>query len=410
MFDTGNIVVITLMLLLFLRQFAVFKQASKINYAPLILILGLLGSLLYFMVHSQETSPLLLREALLPLFSSLLLYFILNILNQTQQSSKTLEQEALQAQFLSDIDEMKQDIAMLHEREYHLEDIRSDTKTEHVEQMFKKDIETLQQIQKNQEAFMEKYDKSMQGFKEFTEIKMPEFDAIIHRHIEILRITEQDHFNYMKQALESSQKSHKTLHANLNEMHKLLGSIKHTHAAAIGKVMEQAASELKRLFTGYETRLTQLQSQSETLGMGMRENELLLERLKERSDVLLGQITQISKQMDTMLQTAQTLPNLDHLIETLSTQRHDIHEEMSLLKAEVSALKERLGISENMHEQRVEDVIETLSKTLNEKVDYAMTKLYEQYFSLQNSNASTMKELASRSKMQQTYLSNSSKE
>ncbi len=81
MFDTGNIVVITLMLLLFLRQFAVFKQASKINYAPLILILGLLGSLLYFMIHSQETSPLLLREALLPLFSSLLLYFILNILN-----------------------------------------------------------------------------------------------------------------------------------------------------------------------------------------------------------------------------------------------------------------------------------------------------------------------------------------
>ncbi len=311
MFDTGNIVVITLMLLLFLRQFAVFKQASKINYAPLILILGLLGSLLYFMVHSHETSPLLLREALLPLFTSLVLYFILNILNQTQQSSKTLEQEALQAQFLRDIDEMKQDIAMLHEREYHLEDIRSDTKTEHVEQMFKKDIETLQQIQKNQEAFMEKYDKSMQGFKEFTEIKMPEFDAIIHRHIEILRITEQDHFNYMKQALESSQKSHKTLHANLNEMHKLLGSIQNTHAAAIGKVMEQAASELKRLFTGYETRLTHLQSQSETLGMGMRENELLLERLKERSDVLLGQITQITKQMDTMLQTAQTLPNLD---------------------------------------------------------------------------------------------------
>ncbi len=70
-------------------------------------------------------------------------------------------------------------------------------------------------------------------------------------------------------------------------------------------------------------------------------------------------------------------------------------------------MKERLGISENTYEQRVEDVIETLSKTLNEKVDYAMTKLYEQYFSLQNSNASTMKELASRSKMQQTYFSNS---
>jgi len=404
MFDAENMVVVILMVLLFLRQFAVFKHASKINYAPLILILGALGALLHLMMHPHEELLLLLREALLPLSVSLLLYLILNILNQTQHSNRVLQQEELQAQFLRDMDEIKQDIAILNEREYHLDD---DTPVS-------TDIMTLQQIQKNQEVFMktfeshmERYTKSIQSFEEFTKSKMPEFDTIIHRHIEILRITEQDHFNQIKELLEYYKNAHQAVNTNMNDMNKTLVSIKTMHTAVVNTMLEQAGLELQRLFSSYETRVSHLHSQSETLRMDMSENELLLERLKERSEALIGQISLLSKKMDTMVQTAQTLPNLDHSVEMLATQRHHMHEEVIAFKEEVTALKELVGISKKEHDQMLEDAIETLSDVLNDKIDQAITKLYEQYFALQNSNASTMKELASRSKIQKTYLSNS---
>ncbi len=416
MFDVENMVVIALMALLFLRQFAVFKQVSKINYAPLVLILGVLGTLLHLMMDSQGEFFLVLREALLPLLISLVLYLILNILNQTQHSSRTLQQEELKTQVLRDIDEIKQDILALNEREYHLDNIHSDTDTEHLKKAFKEDVAVLKEVRQNQEIFMKifeenmkRYNKSMQGFEEFTKTKMPEFDAIIHRHIEILRIAEQDHFNQIKEALEYYKSTHQTLHADINTINKALRDIKNMHTAKADKMVEQASLELQRLFSSYETRVSHLQSQSETLEMGMSENELLLERLKERSESLIGQIALISKKMDTMVQATQTLPNLDFFVETLAAQRHDIQEEIIIFKEEVTTFKELVDTSKNEHEQALEDAIGMLANALNEKVDQAITKLYEHYFSLQNSNASTMKELASRSKIQKTYLSNSKK-
>ncbi len=415
MVATENIVVIVLMTLLFLRQFAVFQQTSKINYAPLILILGILGALLHLMMHPHEALLDLLREALLPLFIALVFYFILNVLNQTQHSNKVLQHEASQAQLLHDIDAMKQDIAELHEREYHLDDMHTDSNNMHrITQEFQEDITAWQQIQKNQETFvrtfeesMKKYYKSMRNFEEFTDIKMPEFDAIIHRHIEILRIAEQDHFNQIKGALEHYSSAYETLHTGMQDVNKTLLDIKNMHTATANKVMEQAGLELQRLFGSYETRVSHLHAQSESIGVDMNENALLLERLKERSEALNGQIVLVSKKMEMMVQAAETLPSPEHFVSTLAAQRHHIHDEIVELKKEIAVFHELIARSKKEHDQTIDDAIDALSKTLNEKIDHAISKLHEHYMALQNSNASTIKELASRSKMQKTYLSNS---
>ncbi len=415
MLDTPNIVVIALMTLLFLRQFAVYKQASKINYAPIILILGALGVLWHLMLYPEKEPLLMIREAVLPLCISLIFYLILNILNQTQHSSNVLQQEEWQAQFIRDMDTIKQDIAILNEREYHLDDIHTHSMdVGSIKEIFKEDMSALQQIRKNQEMFMKtleqnmrRYDESMQHFEEFTKSKMPEFDAIIHRHIEILRITEQDHFNQINEALEHDKNAHQILHTNITDMHKLLLSIKQMHTVMTQKMVEQAGLELQRLFTGYETRLSHLQSQSETLNTSMSDTEPLVERLKERSESLIAQMGLISNKIETILQATQTLPNFDHFAETLSTQRQHLRDEIAAVKEEVTTLHQLINTSKNEHDQAVEDAIQTLSHALNEKTEQAITKLYEQYLALQNSNASTIKELASRSKIQKTYLSNS---
>jgi len=412
--DTEMIVMTTLMGLLFLRQFAVFKQASKINYAPLILILGALGALLHLMLHPQEAPLVLLREALIPVGISLVLYLILNILNQTQHSNRVLQQQEFQRELLREIDAIKQDMVMLNEREYHLDDIhtRSDPKAETT--LTSDTIESLRQIQKNQEILMttfgksmRRYDKSMQDFEAFTKVKMPEFDAIIHRHIEMLRMTEQDHFNQLKETLGHYKASSHTFEKRLQEITKMLLGIQHTHKDIAGSAVKQAGSELQRLFSSYETRLSHLNAGNEELGQYMRDNAVLLERLKSRSESLLKAVTLVSETMDTMAQTAKTLPNLEHYRKSLLTQQHQTHEDMLLLKEEIAALKARIDLYRDDHEQTFEDALRMFSAALNEKTDAAISKLNEQYFALQNANTSTIKELASRSKIEKTYRSNS---
>ena len=54
---------------------------------------------------------------------------------------------------------------------------------------------------------------------------MPWLDNIIHRHIDLLRIAEQDHFNQLKNALGINCDAHKEVSASLEEVHARLERI-----------------------------------------------------------------------------------------------------------------------------------------------------------------------------------------
>ena len=70
---------------------------------------------------------------------------------------------------------------------------------------FNEDIKSLETIQINQIKFLEKFDEMgiwhkdvSNRFNDFTEIQLPALDGIVHKHIDILRVAEQDHFNKIK--------------------------------------------------------------------------------------------------------------------------------------------------------------------------------------------------------------------
>lgn len=87
MFANDLLLSFAFMAILFLRQISILRQPNKINYAPLMIGIGLISSIVHFIIYPEVVdSILLVRESLFPLLVSLLLYIVMNVLHQTQES------------------------------------------------------------------------------------------------------------------------------------------------------------------------------------------------------------------------------------------------------------------------------------------------------------------------------------
>ncbi|MEJ2414825.1 MAG: hypothetical protein P8Y22_06120, partial [Sulfurimonas sp.] len=87
MFSTDFLVSFGFMAILFLRQVYILKQPNKINYAPLMLAIGFIATILHFITYPiNDELIVVVRESLFPLLVALILFIIMNIMHQTQQS------------------------------------------------------------------------------------------------------------------------------------------------------------------------------------------------------------------------------------------------------------------------------------------------------------------------------------
>ncbi len=410
MFDIDMIVVFIILSLLFLRQFAIYKQPSKINYAPLLIIIGILGTLLHLMLHSQDNPLLLLRESVIPIFVSLLMYLILNILNQAQHSSDVLKQEELRRELEKDVKGVKDDVVELSEIVHTLNSGEVES-FDNARTVLEEDIAALHVIQENQKLFIQKFEEmmhhqhdSMKNFEEFANIKMPELDNIIHRHIEVLRIAEQDHFNKIMNVLEVYKKHKDDVNAKLKDINQSITTLKDSDEAIASSIIKQTTSGLNRVFSEYESHINHLRSQSETLGTTMSENESLLQNLKEQSQTVVGQIVLVAKKMDDISKQAKQISDLHISAEHVGQERKQLEKEFLSIKNEIIAFKKQLIDSKKEAAQSRDEEIQKLSEALNEKIDMAINELYAQYQKVQNDISSTAHEFASRSKIQKTYL------
>ena len=117
MFDIDLLIAFAFMALLFLRQISILKQANKINYAPLIIGIGAIGSIMHFILHPDASDViLLLRESLIPLLVGLLLYIIMNIMHQTQESQSARSKDEFTKVLVDEISKLKEFVSELEYR------------------------------------------------------------------------------------------------------------------------------------------------------------------------------------------------------------------------------------------------------------------------------------------------------
>jgi ABC-type transporter Mla subunit MlaD len=188
-----------------------------------------------------------------------------------------------------------------------------------------------------------------------------------------------------------------------------LNSLQNSSDSIAKSVLEQTTGDLTRIFSEYESYLNRLHAQSETLSTSIKESEALLFTLKERSESVVQQMVVVSKNMDKIHANTQEVGDINVPIEKLSSQVSRLEHESITIKDEINAFSKQLETLKKEELAHREHEIEQLSVSLNDKIDATLEKLYEQYHLAQNDISSTVKELASRSKLQQTYLSDSQK-
>ncbi|OHD96298.1 MAG: hypothetical protein A3E21_09260 [Sulfurimonas sp. RIFCSPHIGHO2_12_FULL_36_9] len=410
MFDGDLLLAFAFMALLFLRQISILKQPNKINYAPLMMGIGAISGTVHFITHPETADTLLiLKESLFPILVALILYVIMNILHQTQQSDQSKIQHEFTKELIEQLTQLKEFSAEL-EKKMILNQNEDRRVQEETRERFRHDIKVLDAILVNQNRFLEKFeevdkwhDYVVKSFENFTEVQLPSLDNIVHKHIDMLRVAEQDHFNKVKATLTKAVESRGDIAVEIEELKENLQTISNISQTIAKTIIRHTIEELSDVTKPFEKEMFSLKSHTEGLGISLYESENRLSGVKEQSELIMKQMILSSKKMNE--------------IETKNSGLHDVYATMKDLIRDIEIIKSEYVKSQSQLSMIVKDFkdtkenevdsikeqIESLSATLTTKVDSSLEKLYKHYSIASEEISPNIKFLSKQAQLKSKY-------
>lgn len=382
MFDIDLLVAFAFMGLLFLRQISIIKQPNKINYAPLMVGIGSISGTIHFIVHPEATqSFLVLKESLFPILVSLILYVIMNILHQTQQAQYAKVEDESTKGLLAQITYLREFSAELERRMIQNQNEERESE-DHLREKFKHDIKMLDTILENQNKFLENFEQMRdwyknvsKSFEKFTEVQLPSLDSVVHKHIDILRIAEQDHFNKVKTTLSKAIESRESIKNELEELRESLHAISTISQTIAKSVTKHTNEQLSEVIRPFEKEIISLKSHTEGVNTSLYESENKLHNIQERSELIMNQMNLSSKKM-------QELQSQNSSLHDIYAMMRDLMRDIEIIKSEYVKSQSQLSIIVDDFKEIKEDdraaykaqTDDFLSK-LNSEVETIMQKL-----------------------------------
>ena len=409
-FDMDLLITFSFMGLLFLRQVYILKQANKINYAPLMLSIGVLSSLIHFIIHPEvQDTVLLLRESLFPLVVSLLLFIIMNILHQTQQTQSARTQQEFTKVLVAQVTQMKEYMAELEQRMIKNQEEDRQAQAD-VREKFKKDIVALNAIETNQIKFLEKFDEMgklhkdvLQSFEYFANTQLPELDNVVHKHIDILRVSEQDHHNKVKLMLSKAIESRGDISEDIHDLKQSLSTIKNISQTIATDITTQTMKQLQDVTNSFETQIITLKSYAEAVKTSLSESENTLSNVREKSEMLMKQMVLSSKKMSKLEMQNDGLHNVFSVVKELMSDMEIIKADYVKSQSQLSVIANELKNTEAQQIHLMKDQIETLSSTLTKSIDDSLEKLHEHYHIAEDNITQSVQVLAKKVQSQNGY-------
>jgi len=406
MFNGYILLAFLFMGLLFVRHILIFKQENKINYAPLVIAIGIISSIVHFITYPETKDLiLLLRESFFPLVVSLFLYIVMNILHQTQSVQHSILQHEVTNDLISQITDLKLFTTEL-EKEMLSKQEEELIAQKEIRDKFNEDIKSLEVIQLNQFKFLEKFDEMsiwhkdvLNRFNDFAEIQLPALDGIVHKHIDILRIAEQDHFNKVKSVLEKSLENRCDIEEKILEVKEHLEDMKNMSDFIVNSVKEHTLSQLSGVTNAFENQIISLKSHTEGLNTTLHESETSLIGIKKESEIIVQQMVMSSKKMETLQVQSDKLYDTYLIMKELINNVALIKTDYEQTKKELSVILNELRDSEAQNILNMKEQIESLSLTLNEKIDESLKKLHEHYHVTTNDMSQTLQLLSQKNKL-----------
>ncbi|OHE09987.1 MAG: hypothetical protein A2513_07755 [Sulfurimonas sp. RIFOXYD12_FULL_33_39] len=410
MFDIDLLLSFAFMALLFLRQIFILKQPNKINYAPLMLGIGAIGAVVHFIIHPEVTDMFLtLKESFIPILVSLLLYIIMNILHQTQKSQLAREKHQFTKALVEQIKELKEYSLELEKKMILNQNEDKQTQSE-IREKFKHDIKALEAIQTNQAKFLDKFEQLdvwheevIKSFENFTEVQLPSLDNIVHKHIDIFRIAEQDHFNKVKTILERAVDSRGDVADEIAELKnslEIMSSISQTIANTIVRHTTDKLSEVTRPF---EKEMLSLKSHTESVNTSLYEGENKLGVIKEQSELIMKQMILSSKKMSELQTQNSSLHDIYTTMRDLVKDIEVIKSEYVKSQSQLSNIIKDFKDTKEQEKNNIREQIESLSADLTNKIENSLEKLHSRYSTTSEDISQSVKFLSKQAQLKNRY-------
>ena len=410
MFDIDLLVAFAFMALLFLRQISILKQPNKINYAPLIIIIGSIGGVIHFILHPDTSDViLLLRESFIPLLVGLLLYIIMNIMHQTQESQSARTKDEFAKVLVSEISGLKEFMSELESRmrNSQQEDQRVQ---EDVREKFQEDIKALDTIKENQEKFLDKFEEMdlwhqnvSKEFEHFTEIQMPELDNVVHKHIDILRVAEQDHYNQLKATLNRAVESRGDISGEIEELKVNLESIKNVSHTIASSITKHTLEQLSGVTKAFENQIIALKSHAESVKTSLSEGDNTLGNIRVQSEIIMKQMSLSSHKMDALEKQNDGLHNIYLNIKDLMKDMEMVKSDYVKSQSQLSQISQELSTSKDEQIDALKVQVESLSDVLTKKIDDSLEKLHEHYHIADEDITKSVQILAKKAQLKSGY-------
>jgi len=405
-FDNDLLLAFVFMAILFLRQISILKHPNKINYAPLMIGVGAISSVVHFIIHPDVTNViLLLRESFLPLLVSLLLYIVMNILHQTQQTQSARTKDEFSQFIVSQVSELKEFMADLESRMI-LTQQEDREAQKNLREKFKHDIKALNSIELNQGKFLEKFDEMQEwhsgvskAFENFTNVQLPELDNVVHKHIDMLRVAEQDHYNQIKATLQKALENKYDVSEDIESLKENLTSMRAISDDIAKAITKHTLEQLSGITKAFENQIVSLKSHTEGVSTALYEGENRLNSIREQSEMIMNQMVLSSKKMNELEEKNSGLHDIYTTIKDLVQEIEHIKADYVKSQAQLSSIVNNLSRAQEEEINSVKEQMEDLIVILTKKIDNSLDKLHEHYHIASQDITSSVQVLAKKAQL-----------
>ncbi len=410
MFASDLLIAFAFMAVLFLRQISILKQANKINYSPLMIGIGAIASLIHFIIHPESTNILLLmRESIFPLLVALLLYIFMNIMHQTQVSQNAIKQDEFVRVLVNEITDLKKFILEIEEKMNRSQELERSSQEE-IREKFKKDIATLDTIQLNQTKFIDKFDEMdiwhknvTKGLEYFTEVQLPELDNVVHKHIDILRVAEQDHYNKLSSLLERAVDSRGDISEDIDDLKESIESMKSISKEVARSITKHTLEELSGVTKAFESQIVTLKSHTEAITTALQESDTTLGTIRSQSEIIMKQMVLSADKMKTLQEENNSLQSIYVTLKNLIEDVESVKIDYIKNQAELGHITQSFSTTQNNQLLAMKEELNTLEDSLTKKIERFLEKMDEESEKVESGKEQSMQILAKQLKFKSGY-------
>jgi archaellum component FlaC len=414
-FDADFLLAFAFMALLFLRQISILKEPNKINYAPLMLGIGAISAVVHFIIHPESMDMFMaLKESFIPILVSLILYIIMNILHQTQQAEQAKMQHKFSQVLTKQLEELAE-FSSQFDRKMILNQNQDKQLQEESRERFKHDIKALDSLLINQNKFLEKFqelhglhESVKNSFENFTEVELPSLDKIVHKHIDILRVAEQDHFNKVKTILTRAVESRDEIVDEIEELKESLHAMSTISKTIANTITQETLGQLSSVTKPFEKELLSIKSHAQGVETSLYESENRLGGIKEQSEMIMKQMILSSNKMSELRTQNASLHDIYATMRDLIKDIEGVKSEYVKSQSQLSIIIKEFKEIKESEAKSTKEQIESLGNTLNDKIDSSLEKLHKDYHVAKEDISQSVKFLSKQAQLKNRYYDSES--